>query len=167
MLYGLSFFIWDISFEGNLRFTDQTLLHYMETLPVACGMRKSAVSCEELEESPRNQFAEITWVSAEIKGTRLTVRIKENEAMLSPVEPDRTPCDLTAEKDGVIERCVVRNGLLKVRAGDPVAAGDLLVAGRSPFTMIQRTWSAPMRSGQTRRSMQGLYMRRKRSFPYL
>ena len=34
LLYGLSFFIWDISFEGNLRFTDQTLLHYMETLPV-------------------------------------------------------------------------------------------------------------------------------------
>ena len=27
LLYGLSFFIWDISFEGNLRFTDQTLLH--------------------------------------------------------------------------------------------------------------------------------------------
>ena len=133
LLYGLSFFIWDISFEGNLRFTDQTLLHYMETLPVACGMRKSAVSCEELEESLRNQFAEITWVSAEIKGTRLTVRIKENEAMLSPVEPDRTPCDLTAEKDGVIERCVVRNGLLKVRAGDPVAAGDLLVAGTIPI----------------------------------
>lgn len=93
-----SFFIWDISFEGNLRFTDQTLLHYMETLPVACGMRKSAVSCEGLEESLRNQFAEITWVSAEIKGTRLTVRIKENEAMLSPVEPDRTPCDLAAER---------------------------------------------------------------------
>ena len=132
-LYGLSFFIWDISFEGNLRFTDQTLLHYMETLPVACGMRKSAVSCESLEESLRNQFAEITWVSAEIKGTRLTVRIKENEAMLSPVEPDRTPCDLAAEKDGVIERCVVRNGLLKVRAGDPVAAGDLLVAGTIPI----------------------------------
>lgn len=133
LLYGLSFFIWDISFEGNLRFTDQTLLHYMETLPVACGMRKSAVSCESLEESLRNQFAEITWVSAEIKGTRLTVRIKENEAMLSPVEPDRTPCDLAAEKDGVIERCVVRNGLLKVRAGDPVAAGDLLVAGTIPI----------------------------------
>ena len=132
-LYGLSFFIWDISFEGNLRFTDQTLLHYMETLPVACGMRKSAVSCEGLEESLRNQFAEITWVSAEIKGTRLTVRIKENEAMLSPMEPDRTPCDLAAEKDGVIERCVVRNGLLKVRAGDPVAAGDLLVAGTIPI----------------------------------
>ena len=53
LLYGLSFFIWDISFEGNLRFTDQTLLHYMETLPVACGMRKSAVSCEEAGESEK------------------------------------------------------------------------------------------------------------------
>lgn len=133
MLYGLSFFIWDISFEGNLRFTDQTLLHYMETLPVACGMRKSAVSCEELEESLRNQFAEITWVSAEIKGTRLTVRIKENEAMLSPVEPDRTPCDLTAEKDGVIEPV---RGPERPSQGEGRGSGgrrDLLVAGTIPI----------------------------------
>lgn len=28
---------------------------------------------------------------------------------------------------------MVRNGLLKVRAGDPVAAGDLLVAGTIPI----------------------------------
>ena len=134
---------------------------------MACGMRKSAVSCEELEESLRNQFAEITWVSAEIKGTRLTVRIKENEAMLSPVEPDRTPCDLTAEKDGVIERCVVRNGLLKVRAGDPVAAGDLLVAGTIPIYDDSENLVSSHEIRAARRSMQGLYMRRKRSFPYL
>lgn len=141
-LYGMSFFIWDISFEGNLRFTDQTLLHYMETIPVACGMRKSLVSCEALEESLRNQFAEITWVSAEIRGTRLTVRIKENEAMLSPEEPDWTPCDLAAEKDGIVERCVVRNGLLKVRAGDPVAAGELLVSGTIPIYDDSETLTA-------------------------
>lgn len=141
-LYGMSFFIWDISFEGNLRFTDQTLLHYMETIPVAYGMRKSLVSCEALEESLRNQFAEITWVSAEIRGTRLTVRIKENEAMLSPEEPDRMPCDLAAEKDGIVERCVVRNGLLKVRAGDPVAAGELLVSGTIPIYDDSETLTA-------------------------
>lgn len=141
-LYGMSFFIWDISFEGNLRFTDQTLLHYMETIPVACGMRKSLVSCEALEEGLRNQFAEITWVSAEIRGTRLTVRIKENEAMLSPEEPDWTPCDLAAEKDGIVERCVVRNGLLKVRAGDPVAAGELLVSGTIPIYDDSETLTA-------------------------
>ena len=43
LLYGLSFFIWDISFEGNLRFTDQTDVgHRIDHRVVrrrACGNR--------------------------------------------------------------------------------------------------------------------------------
>lgn len=132
-LYGLSFFIWDISFEGNYRFTDETLLHYMETLPVTCGMRKSEISCERLEGEIRSAFPEITWVSAEIKGTRLTVRVKENEVLLAPVPIDETPCDLTAGKEGTIVRTVTRSGLCQVKAGDTVAAGDLLVSGMIPI----------------------------------
>jgi len=133
LLYGFSFFIWDISFEGNLRFTDEMLLHYMETLPVSCGMKKSVISCEALEESIRNQFTEITWVSAEIKGTRLIVRVKENEAILAPEVPDTSPCDLAAVKSGTITRCVVRSGFCQVKAGDEVNAGDLLVDGTIPI----------------------------------
>ena len=133
VLYAMTFFIWDISFEGNLRFTDEMLLHYMETLPVACGMRKAEISCEALEGAIRNQFTEITWVSAEIKGTRLIVRVKENEALLSPITADDSPCDLTASRDGIITRCVVRSGFGQVKAGDEVKAGDLLVDGTIPI----------------------------------
>ncbi|NBJ81213.1 sporulation protein [bacterium 1XD42-94] len=132
-LYALSFFIWDISFEGNHRFTDEMLLHYMETLPVACGMRKAEISCENLEWNIRNAFTEITWVSAEISGTRLTVRVKENEAVLTPPEKDDTPCDLTAVSGGEIVRTVVRSGICRVRAGDIVEEGQLLVDGTIPI----------------------------------
>ena len=82
LIYILSFFIWDISFEGNHRFTDEMLLHYMETIPVVYGRKKSQVSCDEIESGIRNQFTEITWVSAEIKGTRLVVHVKENEVCI-------------------------------------------------------------------------------------
>lgn len=132
-LYGMTFFIWDISFEGNFRFTDEMLLHYMETLPVCCGMKKADISCEALESAIRNRFTEITWVSAEIKGTRLIIRVKENEAILAPEETDRTPCDLAAVKDGVIIRCIVRSGFLQVKEGDEVKEGDLLVDGTIPI----------------------------------
>ena len=77
-LYLVSFYIWDISFEGNHRFTDDMLNEYLKTIPVYYGMRKSKISCDELEAGIRNYFTEITWVSAEIKGTMLTIQLKEN-----------------------------------------------------------------------------------------
>lgn len=132
-LYGMTFFIWDISFEGNHRFTDQTLLRFMKTLPVDYGMVKEKISCEELEAALRNEFTEITWVSAQITGTRLIIRIKENEGILSPKSPDTTPCDLVAERDGVVTRTVVRSGVPQVKAKDVVEAGTVLVSGTIPI----------------------------------
>ncbi len=133
ILYTLSLFIWDISFEGNRRFTDEMLLHYMETIPVVCGMRKSEISCDKLENAIRDTFDEITWVSAELAGTRLTVRIRENDAVLVPPEPDTEPCDLSAALEGTVVRAVTRSGLCQVKVGDPVTAGTLLVSGTIPI----------------------------------
>ncbi len=128
-LYHVSFFIWDISFEGNHRFTDDMLYGFLESVPINCGMRKKRVSCENLEAQIRNYFTEITWVSAEIRGTRLIIRIKENEALLEPVKSETTPCDLTAGRGGEIKKIVVRNGFSQVKIGDEVEVGDLLVDG--------------------------------------
>ena len=130
----LSLYIWDISFGGNQWFTDEMLFHYLETIPVVCGMKKTEVSCERLEEAIRNQFPEITWVSAEIRGTRLFIQVRENEAVLAVEKEEEGPCDLAAKKDGEIVGTVIRSGILEVRAGDKVAAGDLLVSGTIPIT---------------------------------
>ena len=75
--------VWDISVEGNFRFTEETILHYLDTLPVSCGMLRSKVSCSFIEESLKDQFPEISWVSAKIEGTRLTITVRENNAALS------------------------------------------------------------------------------------
>jgi len=133
LLYFSSFFIWDISYEGNRRFTDDMLFRYLETVPVYYGMRKANISCEELEAGIRNAFAEITWVSAEIKGTRLIIRIRENEVMMEPEVPDEAPCDLVAERGGTIKEIIVRKGISNVKIGDVVEKGTLLVDGTIPI----------------------------------
>lgn len=66
LIYLSSFYVWDISFDGNHRFTDEMLLHFMDTIPVQCGMRKKEISCGDLEKQIRNAFPEIGWVSAEL-----------------------------------------------------------------------------------------------------
>lgn len=87
LLYAMSLFIWDIEFEGNYRYTDDTLSRYLEERSVVCGMRKYLVDCPGLESELRAAFPEISWVSARVSGTRLLIHIKENQ-VLSDIEKE-------------------------------------------------------------------------------
>lgn len=132
ILYCLSHFIWDIEFAGNKMYTYDTLLKFCESQEIHYGMKKSNIDCDVLEEAFRTKFPEITWVSARVSGTRLLVKIKENE-VLSEIPPkDETPCDIVAEKDGVITSMIVRSGVPMVAKGDAVEKGQVLVSGTLP-----------------------------------
>ena len=135
LLWFFTLFLWDISFEGNRRYTDDELAHFLQSRGIVCGIRKSRVSCSGLEEEIREAFDGITWVSARLSGTRLTVSVRENEAppFVPDTEGDEAPGDLVAEADAVITSVVVRRGLALVKAGDAVTAGQLLVTGTVPI----------------------------------
>ena len=132
LIYLSSFYVWDISFDGNHRFTDEMLLHFMDTIPVQCGIRKKEISCGDLEKQIRNAFPEIGWVSAELTGTRLTVHVRENGILKAETGSD-APCELTAGSDGTVTKIIVRNGIVRVKAGDEVKTGDVLVSGKLPI----------------------------------
>ena len=128
-LYSMSLFLWDIEFEGNRRYTRDTLMDFLNSLDISYGMMTRNISCEDLEESIRMEFPEITWVSAQVSGTRLLVKIKENEVLSEIPQKDDSPCDIVAEKPGVITGMIVRSGTPAVQIGDQVEAGQVLVSG--------------------------------------
>lgn len=133
-LYLLSLFIWDISFEGNVRYTDSYLLNFLREEGYSPGMMRNGISCSELEKEIRNEYGDITWVSARIDGTRLIVQIKENREALQDTETEEdVPSCLYASKSGVVSEIVTRSGIPKVKAGEEVAQGDLLVEGMIPI----------------------------------
>lgn len=133
VLYIMSLFIWDIQFEGNYRYTYDTLIRYLDSRDIDYGMLKSKLHCEELEASIRSGFPEITWVSARVSGTRLLIHIKENEVLLAVPLPDETPCDIVAARSGTITSMVVRQGIPMVSQGDEVEEGQVLISGRVPI----------------------------------
>ena len=117
VLYVMSLFIWDIQFEGNYRYTYDTLVRFLDTQDIDYGMLKARINCEDLEASMRTSFPEITWVSARVSGTRLLIHIKENEVLSTIPEKDETPCDIVASQPGVITSRVVRQGVAQVCVG--------------------------------------------------
>ena len=131
-LYVMSLFVWDIDFAGNVRYTDSYLLSFVKKEGFYPGMRISDVVCDTLEKRLRNEFDDITWVSARLEGTRLVVEIEENNTAAVKVQEEE-PCSIRASKSGTVMQMVTRRGTPLVKKGDEVTAGDVLVSGYIPI----------------------------------
>ena len=134
LLFVMSRFIWNISFDGNLRFSNDTLSRELQEIGVIYGMRKSQVDCDQIEEELRSRCPQIVWVSAHVAGTRLQIRIRENETAGKIPLKDETPRNLVTEKAGTVVSLIVRAGKAAVQPGDEVKPGQLLVEGIIPIT---------------------------------
>lgn len=130
LLYVLSMFIWNIHVEGNYSLSDEVILKYLESVQVVHGMAKQNVHGEEIEAGLREHFPEITWTSAEVKGTRLIIHIQENEDTAPEEIPKEEPADLRASCEGTIVSMIVRKGTPAVSEGTEVQPGDMLVMSR-------------------------------------
>jgi len=130
LLYVLSLFIWNIHVEGNYSLSDQVILDYLKSEQIVHGMKKSQVHGEEIEAGLREHFPEITWTSAEVRGTRLIIHVQENEDVVPEQIPKDEPADLTASKSGTVVSMIVRSGTPAVLEGAEVQAGDMLVQSR-------------------------------------
>ena len=128
MIYFLSTFIWEIQVQGEYTYTEELLLRYLESIDVYAGMRKEEISCPEIERAIRETYTDIGWVSAELKGSKLIVRIQETN-MPTLYEEDGTPGHLVASRDGIVDSIMTRTGTPLVKKGDEVKKGDILISG--------------------------------------
>lgn len=129
ILYILSLFIWDIDVSGNYSRTDNVILDFLSQNDVYHGMLKNQISCEQIEQMIRSEYDDIIWASAQIKGTRLLIRVQENTDVGMMIE-NTTPSDIIASKDCIITSIITRKGTPMVTQGSVVKKGDILVSGR-------------------------------------
>jgi len=124
----LSLFIWNISFDGNYSYTNVELMRFLNGNQVKNGLLKSDIDCDKIEYLLRTNYSDITWVSAEIKGTKLIIHIKENfDGYIAKNETKSY--DIVSGCNGVITKIITRSGVPQIKAGDEITEGQLLVSG--------------------------------------
>ncbi len=128
LIYVLASFIWDIQISGQYTYTEEALLKYLRTIDVYAGMRRDKLSCPDIETAIRETYNDIGWVSAELKGSKLLIKIQETN-MPSLYETETTPRHLVASRSGVVDSIITRTGTPMVKAGDTVEKGDILISG--------------------------------------
>lgn len=128
-IYISSLYVWSIQIDGNKRITDDLVLNHLKKQNVVLGTSKKMIDCEMLVKSFRQEFEEIAWGSVYLDGTNLCIKIKENLVSESfSVENDQIN-DIVAKSNGKITEIITRSGIPKVKIGDFVNKGDLLITG--------------------------------------
>ncbi len=124
----LSLYIWNISFDGNYSYTNVELMRFLNNNHIRNGLLKSSIDCDNIEYLLRTNYSDITWVSAEIKGTKLIIHIKENfDGFIA--ENETKSYDIVSDTNGKITGIITRSGVPQVKAGDEITEGQLLVSG--------------------------------------
>lgn len=127
-----SLFIWNITIDGNYTNSSDEVVAYINK-SVNSGILKSKINTEKIEKDLRNNFENISWVCAEIKGTNLIIHIKETY-LSEIVKNEDKPYNIIANKTGTIKSIITRQGVPNVKVGDKVKKGDLLISGKVTVT---------------------------------
>jgi similar to stage IV sporulation protein len=128
LIYYLSLYIWNIKIYGNYIYSEKEVIKVLNEHSVFPSVFKSKIDCENIKEILRNEFPEISWVSAAINGTVLEINIKENYDSEIAIK-SREPYDIISNKKGTITKIITRSGTPLVVKGDEIEKGDILVSG--------------------------------------
>ena len=129
----MSSYVWEITFQGQRTYTKETLLKTVNEMGVHRGMKRSQLFCDDIEKNMRERYSDISWVSAEEKGSRLVISVKEAEKLV-PRQSDEMPCHLVAKESGEVREISVNRGIAAVKRGQKVKKGQILISGIVPIT---------------------------------
>lgn len=130
LIFYLSTFIWNVQVVGNVDLSKTDVLSVCKTLGLYEGAKRSSLDAEIIRTRLALELPGVSWASVNIEGATATVNISE---ALKPQQQEKLPCNLVAAKDGIIERLEVTEGTNKVKVGQTVKAGDMLVSGITEY----------------------------------
>lgn len=120
--------VWDVRIEGEGEMYLPAIRQQMEESGLFVGGWIPALDTDRVEQTLLTDAKGIAWVSVNLKGTVAYVQVRP---LLSPKETDASgqPANLVAAEDGVVESVRLMSGDVKVKPGDIVRKGQLLIGG--------------------------------------
>lgn len=125
-------FLWKINIYGNCQITSDQLLEVLKREKIIIGCNWKDVSISDLEKEIRKEYPVVNWVSARREGSVLEICLKENSVI--PLNPGKNSPgeDMICVYPSLVSSVIVRSGVSKVKAGDLVKPGTVLVEGKVP-----------------------------------
>lgn len=130
VLFFLSGFIWNVTVIGNETINEAEIVGVLKEMGLSEGVRRKSFDAKELRTRLVLEVDGIAWAAINVEGVRATVNIVES----IPLKTEESePCNLVAERDGVITGIEIERGTVDVKVGQSVHKGDRLVSGLTQY----------------------------------
>lgn len=126
-----SLFVWDVEVRGTDRLSRAKVLRTLEDCGLGVGSFWPGVNTELLRSDVMLKLPEIGWMAVNICGSRATAVIVEREEKPEMAGEERA-AELVASRGGLVQRVNVLEGSPKVREGQLVTEGEVLVGAELP-----------------------------------
>ena len=127
-IYLLSLRIWSIEVVGNEKISIADIKAELHNEGIVVGVTKDKLDFNTVKSNIYLRRNDILWLGFKVNGTKMIVEVLERK---NPIKDDfqNVPCNIIAEKDGIIDNIYVKQGTKCVDVGDVVFKGDVIVSG--------------------------------------
>ena len=127
IIYYLSTYIWAVEVDVQQNIPPFEVRKQLNSIGIKPGLAKSSIDVKEVEKKLENMSSEILWLRARIEGSTLKVVVEEK--INPPQEQSYEYGNLVATMEGEIKRVYTFAGRAKVKSGQLVKAGDVVIEG--------------------------------------
>lgn len=121
--------VWTIRVEGCEQTTPTEILQLLEQAGLKIGARRADLSAREIRNDVIAGCDKLSYLTVNFRGVKAYVQVWEREDTPEAI-PQNEPCDIIADKTGVILRLRVRQGTACVQVGDAIQPGDRIAEGK-------------------------------------
>ncbi|TDT51098.1 sporulation protein YqfD [Fonticella tunisiensis] len=127
-IFYLSSIVWKIEITGNKNIETRRIYEALKKAGLSEGKFKHSIKLREVENAATKQINEISMMNIRFIGTYAKVEVVERTMPPSLIQRDKKS-NIIASKDGKITRIIALQGQPKVKEGDIVKKGEILISG--------------------------------------
>ena len=127
-VYFSSNYIWNIEIQEKNGFEFENIVSDINEAGLQVGKIKSKVNTKEVIDKLRLKRDDIAWAGIELKGTNAIVKLVKADSAPKILDENEY-CNIVANKSGLITKINAQNGTAKVKEGDVVQQGTVLIQG--------------------------------------
>lgn len=128
VIYITNQFVWEFEVEGNQIIADGVILETLKEIGVDLGTYSGSIEMTEIKNQMILRLDALSWVGVNVRGGKAVVTVRERVPVPEVVRKD-VPCNIVADRDGLVVRIDTFAGSAQVQPGQTVQKGQTLVSG--------------------------------------